>query len=65
MTKTALQSAVQSLTNHRNRDGVGGPLTRMTHNQAPLGTGQRDPGSPGWKRFSPLTWCHQCAVTSP
>jgi len=27
---------------HRNRDGIAGPLTRMTHDQAQLGAGRRN-----------------------
>src|SRR5689334_20891268 len=43
MTKTALRSAGQTGTRHRNRDGAAGPLTRMAHNQAPTGRQAAEP----------------------
>jgi hypothetical protein len=53
MMKTALQSAGQIVTKHRNRDGAAGPLTRMTHNRATTGRPAAEPGSPGWKGSVP------------
>jgi hypothetical protein len=47
MLKTALKWAGRTGTKHRNRDGAAGPVTRMTHNQAPAGRRAAEPGSPG------------------
>jgi len=44
MTKTALRSAGQSATKHRNLNGAAGPLTRMAHDQVPTGRQAAEPG---------------------
>ena len=44
MTKMALRSAGQTVTKRRNRGGAAGPLTRMAHDQPPLGAGRRAAG---------------------